>query len=68
MQDTFSNKFTVTLFCGGHLGFEPSQFFSNYLTTTDDADDSEVLVELYTVLFCECNNCYRVQMLVHRPA
>ena len=45
----------MTLFCGGHLGFEPNLFFM----TTDESDGSEVLVELYVALFRECNNCYR---------
>ena len=53
----------MTLFCGGHLGFESSLFF----VTTDETNGSEVLAELYVALFRECNNCYRVYMLVHKP-
>ena len=53
----------MTLFCGGHLGFEPSLFFM----TTDEAVGSEVLVELYIALFRVCNNCYHVHMLVRKP-
>ena len=53
----------MTLFCGGHLGFEFSLFF----ITSEEADGSDVLVELYVTLFRECYNCYRVHMLVHKP-
>ena len=74
MQDTFSNTFPtlkVTLFYGGHLGFFLPTFLKPvlqyYLMTTDEADGSEVLGELYVALFRECNNCYQVNILVHKP-
>ena len=53
----------MTLFCDDYLGFEPSLFFM----TTDEADGFGVLIELCVALFRECNNCYRVHMLVHKP-
>lgn len=60
MEDTLSKKvLKVTMFCG-HLGFEPSRFFSVITSSawglslfkmtfiiTDEADGSEVLVELF---------------------
>ena len=51
------------LFCGSHLGFESTLF----CMTTDVADGSEILVELYVALFRLCNNCNHLHVLAYKP-